>query len=99
MGLDPFEEAGGAIGVVTRRSHRFSELYCLPTDTTYRFFRFSTHRVIVLTILIFKYLIQFLHCQLASVPITVGSRGEEGCVGGDGGGDGTRKGGGGARLM
>ena len=54
MGLDPFEEAGGTIGVVTWRSHRFSELYRLPTDTAYRFFRFSTHRVIVLTIVIFN---------------------------------------------
>ncbi len=50
----PFEEASGTIGMAAGCTHRLSQLYCLPADATYRFFRFIAHTVLVLTATIFN---------------------------------------------
>ena len=54
VGIYPFEEACGAVGVATGGAHGLPQLYPLPANTTYRFFRFITHTVLVLTAAIFN---------------------------------------------
>lgn len=91
MGLDPFEEAGSAVGVAAGCTHRLPQLYRLPTDATNLFFRFIAHFRIVLTAPIFNIWFQFLPYKWVVALISIGPidpRGDEGRVGGDCGGDG-----------
>ena len=54
VGFYPLEEACGTVGVATGCAHGLPQLYPLPANTTYRFFRFITHTVLVLTAAIFN---------------------------------------------